>query len=138
VVGRDEREIRRRRMAWQLALGASLVAGVAHVLSLRMLFLLVGLAQAIGGTGMFAELRRGARGWGSRVALVAACTGAAYHLLMLALSALEGAAGTPQDPGFLFPSIFWGVVDPLIVVALLWGSPDGRPRARPARSPGLV
>ena len=125
-------------MAWQLALGASLLAGLAHLLTLRMLFLVVGLAQLIGGGGMFAELRRGVRGWGSRVALVAACIGGAYHLLMLVLASFEGAEGATQDPGFLFPSIVWGMVDPLIVFALVWGSPDGEPRSGPRKEPGLL
>jgi len=127
-----------RRMAWQIALILSLVTGFWHILSLRMLFLVVGLAQLTGGARMILDLRRGTRGWGSRVALVAACIGSTYHLLILALASFELLAGTPQDAPLLFQTVVWGVVDLLIVFALAWGSPDGQARARPVRQPGLV
>lgn len=138
MADRDPRQLHRRRMAWQIALALSLVAGSWHVVSLRMLFLVVGLAQVAGGARMILELRRGTRGWGSRVAFVAACIGSTYHLLMLALASFELLAGTLQDPPFLFQTVVWAVVDLLIVFALTWGAPDGQARARPVRQPGLV
>lgn len=125
-------------MAWQFALWLSIAAGIAHVLSLRTLFLLVGLAQLTGGVRMHAEQRRGVRGWGSRVAFVAACIGSAYHLVMLVLASIEILEGAVQEPGFLLQTVLWSVLDPLIIFALAWGSPDGQTRVRLQKQPGLV